>query len=77
MLRSAVERQFEIVGEALNSAVRADESVANSVPDIHLMIGLRNRIIHGYEKIDNQIIWTVAIEEVPTLIPQLQKALAA
>ena len=56
MLRSAVERQFEILGEALNQASSLDETVIEAVPDLRKVVGLRNRLIHGYDAVDNQIV---------------------
>lgn len=47
MLRSAVERQFEIIGEALRLAEAADPTVAEIIPDLRKIVGMRNRIIHA------------------------------
>jgi uncharacterized protein with HEPN domain len=47
MLRSAVERQFEIIGEALNQAEIEQPDLATLIPDLRRIVGLRNRIIHG------------------------------
>lgn len=54
LLRSGVERQLEIVGDALNKALSSDPSIVKLVPDVRRIIGLRNRIIHGYDTVDNQ-----------------------
>lgn len=74
-LRSAVERQLEIVGESLNR-VRLD---ASDGPDIirHLAewIGLRNRIAHAYDRLDHQIIWDTIVEDIPELLHDLARAL--
>ncbi len=72
LLRSAVERQFEIVGEALSKAEDIDPSMADRIPDIRRIIGLRNRIIHGYDTVDNQIVWDIVQTELPELSKQLQ-----
>jgi uncharacterized protein with HEPN domain len=55
MLRSAVERQFEIIGEALNQAEMEDSELAAAIPDLRRIVGLRNRIIHGYDSVDDQL----------------------
>lgn len=73
LVRSAVERQFEIIGEALNKASAADGSLVNSVPDIPRIVGLRNRLIHGYDAVDDQLVWDI----VQTKITPLRLALAA
>src|SRR4029453_15187540 len=59
LLRSAVERQFEIIGEALNKAGTVEPSLASQIPEFHRIIGLRNRLIHGYDNVDDEILWDV------------------
>ena len=75
MLRAAVERKFEIIGEALNQAEIADETVSDDIPDLRQIVGLRNRIIHGYEVIDNELIWRVTEVNLPRLTQQLESLL--
>lgn len=70
MLRRAIEREFEIIGEALN---RIDKLA----PDIEItgkkqIIGMRNRVIHGYDKIDNEIIWGIIVRHMPVLKIEIQ-----
>ena len=48
VLRSAVERQFEIIGEALAQLARIDAAMAQKVPDLRQIIAFRNVLIHGY-----------------------------
>mgnify|MGYP001191842878 CR=1 FL=1 len=57
MLRSAVERQFEIIGEALGRAVRIEPGLEAKIPEIHRIVGLRNRLIHGYDSVDDELMW--------------------
>jgi uncharacterized protein with HEPN domain len=76
MLRSAVERKFEIIGEALNQAAMADEEAESAVPDLRKVVGLRNRLIHAYAFVNNLIIWTIVQEDLPALVDQLEAALA-
>ncbi len=76
LLRSAVERQFEIVGEALRRAESADGSVGTHVSHLRQIVGLRNRLIHGYDVVDQQIVWSVVRDELPALIEELMTALA-
>jgi uncharacterized protein with HEPN domain len=54
MLRSAVERQFEIIGEALNQAEIDNSELSTLIPDVRRIIGMRNRIIHGYDSVDDE-----------------------
>jgi uncharacterized protein with HEPN domain len=72
LLRSAVERQFEIVGEALRQAEEIDPTLIEQIPDIRRIIGLRNRIIHGYDTVDSQIVWDIVQTELPVLSMHLQ-----
>lgn len=77
LVRSAVERQLEIIGEALGRAAREDAGLAESAPDIPRIIGLRNRIIHGYDSVDDQVVWDIAQSKVPALRQALAALLVA
>jgi uncharacterized protein with HEPN domain len=57
MLRSAVERQFEIIGEALSQAEVDDPDVTDLLPELRRIVGMRNRIIHGYDSVDGELLW--------------------
>ena len=57
LLRSAVERTFEIIGEALNQMSKLDSELAGRVPGLRQIVGLRNVLIHGYALIDNAQVW--------------------
>jgi uncharacterized protein with HEPN domain len=73
LVRSAVERQFEIIEEALNKASSLDSTLSRQVPEIPRIVGLRNRLIHGYDAVDDQLVWDI----VQTKIGRLRLALAA
>ena len=76
LLRSAVERQLEIIGEALGIATKEDDSILEIVPDIPRIVGLRNRLIHGYDSVDPELIWDVVKTKIPPLTLQLAIARA-
>lgn len=65
MLQSAVERQIEIIGEAMNNALRIDAEL--KITDARKIVNTRNRIIHGYNDIDNIEIWNIIVNNLPTL----------
>ena len=67
MLRSAVERQFEILGEALAQLSKTDPKLAARIPDASNAIGFRNVLIHGYAKVDSAIVWQAATQSLPKL----------
>jgi uncharacterized protein with HEPN domain len=64
---STVERQFEIVGEALAQLKKADRDLAARLPDAGNAIGFRNVLIHGYAKVDHAIVWQAAMHSLPKL----------
>ena len=76
LLRSAVERQFAIDGEALRQAEVADPAVVANVSHLRRIVGLRNRIIHGYDLVDQELLWAIVRDELPALMAQLTAALA-
>lgn len=77
LLRSAVERQVEIIGEAHGRSAAGDPQAELIVPDLRRIVGMRNRLIHGYDEVDHNIIWDVITTRVPELLRQLESALAS
>ena len=75
LLRSAVDREFEIVGEALNRLRRDDEAVAARIPDLAEIIGFRNVLIHGYDIVDRGAVWKAISVEIPPLEASLNALL--
>ncbi|MCL4545126.1 MAG: DUF86 domain-containing protein [Chloroflexi bacterium] len=67
LLRSAVERQFEIIGEALNQACGIDEGLATRISHSRQIIAFRNRLIHGYASVADEVVWDIVNEYLPTL----------
>ena len=75
MLRSAVERQFEIIGEAMANLVRVDEPTASRVSHYQRIIAFRNILIHGYADVDNRLVWDVLQTNLPTLVSEVEEML--
>lgn len=76
LVRSAVERQLEVLGEALNRLRRDDQPTADRVPDAHKIIGMRNVIAHEYGELDYGIVWAATETRVPRLIATFDLLLA-
>ena len=65
MLRRAIEREFGIIGEAMTRIEKFDSTI--NITSKKQIINMRNRVIHGYDKIDNEIIWGTIVRHLPTL----------
>ncbi len=65
--RSAVERQLEIIGEALKNLRGVDPETAALIPDLSRIVGLRNVLAHGYAVVDDRVVWAAASQHVPAL----------
>lgn len=75
MLQLALTRLLEIVGEAA-TRVPADVRALRPTIPWRQITGLRNRLIHGYETVDFDVIWLILEDDVPVLIEQLNAMLA-
>ncbi|MFP4308229.1 MAG: DUF86 domain-containing protein [Desulfococcaceae bacterium] len=67
-LRSAVERKFEIVGEALNRIRKDDPELLKKIGDYRSAISFRNILIQGYDGIGNRIVWGIIETDIPVLL---------
>lgn len=71
LVQSAVERQLEILGEALNRLRRTDVQTAAEVPDLDRIVGMRNIIAHEYGVVDHAIVWAVVDTRLAPLADRL------
>lgn len=71
-LRAAVERYFEILGEALNRALDANPALRERIPLVGDVIGLRNRLAHAYDDIQDEVVWSTACDDLPALLDSLR-----
>lgn len=76
LIQSAVERQLEILGEALARLRRTDPDTANDVPEVDRIIGMRNIIAHEYGVVDHAIVWSVVDSRLVPLSERLGDLLA-
>lgn len=67
MLRSAVERQFEIIGEALRQMLHRYPDLRESITDHQRIIAFRNLLIHGYADIAHDVVWGILEANLPRL----------
>jgi len=76
-LRLQIERLLEIVGESLSQARRLDpEADLNKhIPELGSIVGMRNRIIHGYDRVDDEMVWSVVSHNVLLLREQIRNLL--
>jgi uncharacterized protein with HEPN domain len=76
MLHSAVERQFMTIGEALSRLEKLDAALAARITNYRQIIGFRNVLVHGYDAIDDHIVWRVIEKDLPALRRQIEDLLA-
>ena len=67
MLKRAIERNLEIIGEAMNRILKRDNSFENKISNSKSIIGLRNQVIHAYDNISDENIWSILINHLPKL----------
>lgn len=76
ILRLAVERSFEIMGEALRQLSERDEQTASRITDFKRIIAFRNVLVHGYSLVKHDIVWGVIGKELPKLLAEVEALLA-
>jgi uncharacterized protein with HEPN domain len=75
-LNLSLVRLLEIIGEAAGRIPAEERARRPAVPWSEI-IGLRNRLIHGYDSVDFDIVWQIVSEDLPSLVAALEKALEA
>jgi uncharacterized protein with HEPN domain len=68
--KKAIERNLEIIGEAMNRILKMDNDFP--IKNAKNIIGTRNRIIHAYDAISDDVIWTIVVRELPLLKIQIE-----
>jgi uncharacterized protein with HEPN domain len=75
MAQAAVERKFEIMGEALNQLSKIDASLASRIPNLPQIVAFRNQLIHGYATVNSSTVWNVTQSALPPLLVTVQALL--
>ena len=71
MKKKAIERNLEIIGEAMNRILKVDANFP--LDNAKNIVGTRNRIIHSYDNISDEVIWTIIVRELPLLKKQVDE----
>ncbi|KQP37402.1 DUF86 domain-containing protein [Pseudorhodoferax sp. Leaf274] len=77
MRRSAVERQLEILGEACSRMLKLEPATAGAIADLKLAVSLRNRVIHGYDAVDDEVLYFTVVDDLDALKSDLTRLLNA
>ncbi|MBF4161606.1 HepT-like ribonuclease domain-containing protein [Nocardioides acrostichi] len=68
LLRSGVERQLEIAGEAMSVLRNLDPETTERIPNVHKLVGMRNILIHGYAEVNNLTVWRTVTEDLDEVV---------
>lgn len=77
MLRQSIERNFEIIGEAIRRLTQHDPVTARQVTGHTQIIAFRNTLIHGYDQIDHSVVWDVIQRDIPVLLADVGALLSS
>lgn len=75
LLRRAVERDLEIVGEAMSQLREIDPNTTNRIPNAPRIIAMRHRLIHAYGQVNDEIVWDTVENNIPDLRQVVQQLL--
>ncbi len=71
--KRAVERNIEIIGEAMNRILKLDSEIV--ISNSKKIVDVRNRIIHGYDSVSDDLIWGIVIRNLPVLQKEVEELL--
>jgi uncharacterized protein with HEPN domain len=75
ILQAALERKLAIIGEAFVRLREEDAGTADSFSDLRKIVGMRNRLVHGYDQLDLDVVWDPTVNHVPKLLKEVATAL--
>jgi uncharacterized protein with HEPN domain len=67
LVRSSVEREFTVIGEAVLSLSRRAPAVFAAITGARRIVDFRNQLVHEYPRIDNELVWAIAKRDLPVL----------
>lgn len=71
LLRAGVERQLEIIGEAINQLAKIQPDQVAKITDYRRIIALRNILVHGYARVDHRVVWNIIEHPLSTLLGEV------
>jgi len=77
LLRQPIERNFEIIGEAMKRLAQHDVETAARIGDYRQIIAFRNVLIHGYDLVDHALVWSAVDSQIPSLLHDVEGLLAS
>lgn len=77
LLRAAVERKLEFVGEALGQALKRFPEIAGHFPEAPRVVAMRNRLVHAYAEVDPAVVWGVVKHHLPELLEKVRDLLGS
>lgn len=72
--KRAVERNLEIIGEAMNRIVKKDNAI--QISNSKKIVDVRNRIIHGYDTVSDEVVWGIVVRHLPVLRIEIEELLS-
>lgn len=75
LLQAGVERKLEIIGEAFAQLREEDTALAGQFSNLRQIIGMRNRLVHGYDRLDLDVVWDTVANHVPKLLQEVEAML--
>jgi len=73
LLRRGIEREIEIIGEAMSRILKLDQSI--KIKNARQIVDARNWVIHGYDKVDDVVIWGIVSNHLPKLKKEIEELL--
>jgi len=73
LIKSAVQWQLSVIGEALNNALKMDSEL--SITNARKVVDMRNKLIHGYDEVEDTVVWNVIVKYLPLLKAEIEQLL--